>query len=586
MLEHPQFRLTCDRSRAMPPAPPPLSPAHAKLLQDGYQSQLRGQYDDAARAYRKILRAAPDQVDVAHLLGIVRARQGREQEAIGLYRQVVARKPADGKAWYNLALAHGALGEKAECVAAMERAYALDPAAPLAPNILLPARRNVWDWRDHAALLASVRRMALGEGPPVLPFLALYLDDPALHLAAARRTVEAEKMPARPLAFDHAARRTASGPIRVAYVSADYRMHPTTHLIHQLFRRHDRGRFEVTAISLGPDDGSRHRRDVEAAADRFLDRADAPPEAIAREVAELGIDVLVDLMGHTQGERLSLFAHRPAPVQVTYLGYPSTTGAPFMDYILADANVLPFADAALFSEKIVHLPDTYQPNDPAPPVAARPSRAEAGLPESGVVFCAFNTAPKLDPDTFSAHMRILSAVPGSVLWLLEGREGGADNLRREAAARGVDPARLVFAGIVPLEQHLARVALADLFLDTFPYTAHTTASDALRMGVPVVTRRGRSFASRVAASLLTLMDASDLVTETPAAFEAKAVALARDPAALAEVRARIAAARTGSPLYDLDRFTGHIERAFEAMTARFRAGLPPAPFAVDRLPSG
>jgi len=567
-----------------PGAPPPLPTALARLLQDGYQHQLREQYEEAARLYRKILKVVPDHADVLHLLGIVRARQGREPEAVELYRKALARRPGDAKAWYNLALAHGALEQKDACVVAMERAFALDPTLPLAANVLFPARRGAWNWRDHAALLAAVRRSAMGEGAPVLPFLALYLDEPGLHLSAARRMVAAEKMPRQPLAFDHSARRAASGPIRLAYLSADFRNHATTHLISRLLARHDRSRFEVTAVSIGPDDGSAHRRAVEGAVDHFLDLEKAGAEDIAREVAALGVDILVDLMGHTMGERMAVFAHRPAPVQVGYLGYPSTSGAPFFDYVIADPGVLPFSEAPFFSEKIVHLPDTYQPNDPDLPVGPRPSRADAGLPEDGFVFCAFNGAAKLDPDTFSAHMRILSAVPGSVLWMLEGRKDGPDNLRREAAARGIDPARLVFAGMAPLADHLARVALADLFLDTFPYTAHTTASDALRMGVPIVTRAGRSFASRVAASLMAQMDCADLVTTDPAAFEARAIGLARDPAALAAARARIAAARATSPLFDIDRYARHLERAFEAMAGRFRAGLPPEAFAVEPLP--
>lgn len=564
--------------------PPPLPPALARLLQDGYQLQLREQYEAAARAYRKILKAAPEQTEVVHLLGIVRARQGREAEAITLYRQVVARRPADAKAWYNLALAHGALGQEADCIAAMDRAYALDKSLPLAANVLFPARRARWDWRDHAALLAGLRAGAMGQSAPTLPFLVLSLDEPGLHLAAARRMVAAEKTPARPLVFDHAARRAATGPIRLAYLSADFRTHATTHLVGRLLARHDRARFEVTAISIGPDDGSPQRRAVEAAADRFLDREKASPQAIAQEVAELGIDIFIDLMGHTKGERMATFAHRPAPVQVSYLGYPSTSGAPYFDYVVADAAVLPFADAGFFSEQIVHLPDTYQPNDPDPAIGPLPTRAACGLPDEGVVFCCFNGPEKLDPDTFSAFMRIVAAVPGSVLWMLAGREGGPDNLRREAAARGVDPARLVFAPIAAHADHLARLARADLFLDTFPYTAHTTASDALRMGVPLVTRTGRSFASRVAASLMAQMGLADLATADAAAFEATAIALARDPQALAGARARLAAARAVSPLYDTDRYARHLERAYEEMIARYRAGAPPAAFAVASLP--
>ncbi|MFG1351888.1 tetratricopeptide repeat protein [Xanthobacter autotrophicus] len=570
----------------MPTTPPPLSPALQKLLYDGYQHQLRGQYDDAARHYRKILRAAPDQMDVVHLLGIVRARQSREAEAIELYKKVLARRPDDAKAWHNLSLAYGALEQAADSLAAMDRAFDLDPSLPLAANLLLPARRAIWDWRGHDRLYDSLKRGAVLPDVPALPFATLYADDPALHLATARRKVAEEKMPARPRVFDHSARRTASGPIRIAYLSADFRTHATTFLISKLLARHDRSRFEVTAISVSFNDGSPQRQSIIDAVDHFLDREKASPSAIAEEVAALGIDVFVDLMGHTSGECLAAFADHPAPVQVNFLGYPGTSGAPFMDYVIADPVVVPFADAAYFTEKIVHLPDCYQPNDPDLPVGERPTRADCGLPDDAFVFCAFNSAWKLDPEVFSAYTRILKAVPGSVLWVLESRENSADNLRREAEARGLDPARLVFAPMVPLKDHFARLPLADLFLDTFPYTAHTTASDMLRMGLPMVTRTGRSFASRVAASIMTQMNLADFVTTDVDGFVAKAVALAHDPAALAEARARLAAARATSPLFDIDRYARHMERAFETMVARFRAGLSPEAFAVEPLPRG
>ncbi|MFG1247568.1 O-linked N-acetylglucosamine transferase, SPINDLY family protein [Xanthobacter flavus] len=563
--------------------PPPLPPALAKLLYDGYQHQLRGQYEDAARAYRKILKTAPDHADVIQLLGICRARQGRELEAIELYRKALTRRPDDAKLHYNLALAYGALKREAEEVAAMGEAFARDPSLPLAANVLFPARRGTCDWRGHDRLLENLRLGAIGQSAPSIPFLTLYLDDPAMHLAGARRWVEAEKQPARPLVFDHAARRAATGPIRVAYVSADFRIHPTTHLIAGLLERHDRSRFEITAVSIGPDDGSPERARVKGAVDRFVDVEKASTEDIARQIAGLGIDIAVDLMGHTQGERMALFAHRPAPVQVGFLGYPGTSGASFFDYVIGDPVVLPFSDAPFYSEKIVQLPHCYQPNDPDLPVAEPPGRAACGLPEDAFVFVSFNAAWKLDPDTFSSFARILAAVPGSVLWLLEGRAGTDDNLRREAARRGLDPSRLVFAPRVPLKEHLARIGHADLFLDTFPYTAHTTASDALRRGVPIVTRTGRSFASRVADSLMRQVGLGDLATTTPAAFEALAVSLARDPSALAEVRARLQAGLPASPLFAVDLYARHIESAYETMAARMRAGVAPEAFAVAAL---
>ena len=279
-------------------------------------------------------------------------------------------------------------------------------------------------------------------------------------------------------------------------------------------------------------------------------------------------------MGHTNGNRLEIFAARAAPVQVSYLGYPGTSGADFMDYVIADPFVLPLEDARFFSEKVVQLPDTYQPNDPTLAPATRPGRAECGLPDTGFVFCAFNNTRKLDPATFALWLRLLMEVPGSVLWLLAGEDARA-NLRREAEATGVAPDRLIFAPHRPLPEHLARMALADLFLDTFPYTAHTTASDALRVGLPLVTRTGRSFASKVAGRLMHLAGLGDLITDSPAAYEALALTLARDPERLAAIRGGLEDGAARARLFDIQRYRIQIEAAYLAMMERALAGAAP-----------
>lgn len=562
------------------PAPPVLPPDLLKLLQDGYQSQLRGQLGDAARAYRKVLQKAPDSVDALHLLAMVRGLQGLYDDAIRLYRDALKRRPEDAKLWYNLGLVCNAAGRPHEAGNAYAEAVARDPTTHEGLGLWYAARRPLCDWSDHDRLMAALRRGADPASAPAQPFDTLMLDDPALQLAVARRRMALVPVSAPAASGSLPERRP--GRLRIGYVSADFREHPTTHLLARLLERHDRARFEVVALSTGIDDGSAYRERIRGAVDQFIDCAADDLDAMAARIQAAGIDILVDLMGHTGGNRSALYARRVAPVQVSYLGYPGTTGAPEMDYVIADAAVLPPADADTFSEAAAYLPDTYQPCDPDLVLPPTPERAACGLPQEGVVFCAFNGPQKMDPETFDLWMDLLRDVPGSVLWLLAAPAAAEANLRREAQARGVLPERLVFAPRVPLAEHLARVPLADLFLDTFPYTGHTTANDMLRMGVPVVTRTGATFASRVAASLLVLMGCPDLVTTDAPSYRALALALARDPERRKALRDRLVQQRTCAPLFDLERYRAHLEAAYEAMMARALRGEPPAPFTIPR----
>jgi predicted O-linked N-acetylglucosamine transferase (SPINDLY family) len=353
--------------------------------------------------------------------------------------------------------------------------------------------------------------------------------------------------------------------IRLAYLSADFHSHPTAQLMVELFERHDRTRFEVTAIAFGPDDNSAMRRRLVAAFDRFEDVRDWSDLEIAQLLRSREIDIAVDLNGHTHEARPGIFSHRPAPVQVNYLVYPGTTGADFMDYVLGDRIVLPLDQQPFFSEKIIHLPDCYQANDATRVVPPAPTRAQAGLPEGGFVFCCFNNSWKITAPVFDTWMRFLQQVPGSVLWLLDSPAAG--NLRTAAKARGVEANRLVFAPRLPPDKHLARHQLADLFLDTLPYNAHTTCSDALWAGVPVVTCIGKAFQGRVAASLLHAIDLPELVTIRPQDYEALALDLAKNPALLKATREKLARNRSTTQLFDSDRFRKNIEAAYEAMLA-------------------
>jgi protein O-GlcNAc transferase len=324
------------------------------------------------------------------------------------------------------------------------------------------------------------------------------------------------------------------------------------------------------------------RQRLERAFDSFVHLHCMSDHEAAETIASHGIDVLVDLMGYTRNARPGILARRPAPVQVNYLGYPGTMAADFIDYILVDSFVVPGDHQRFFAEKLVHLPHCYMPRDTRREVAAAmPSREQAGLPEQGIVFCCFNNAYKITPEVFDIWMRLLRHAPGSCLWLLGGDHAAERNLRQKAVERGVDPLRLVFAPRIGLTEHLARHNHADLFLDTFPYNAHTTASDALWAGLPVLTCAGRAFASRVAGSLLHTLGLSELVTTSFAEYEALALALATDPARLAAVRTRVIENRTRAPVFDTDRFRCHIEAAYREMVRRLERGEAHRPLVIS-----
>jgi protein O-GlcNAc transferase len=371
--------------------------------------------------------------------------------------------------------------------------------------------------------------------------------------------------------------------IRIGYVSANLHEHPVAYLAAGLFERHDRSRFEVTAISLGPDRDSDLRRRLKAAFEHFIDAGSQSDQEIAELIQRREIDIVVDLNGFTSGCRPGIFARRPAPIQVNYLGYAGTMGADGFDYILADRTVIPDGQFEFYSEKVAWLPDCFMVNDDRRLISgATPTRSECGLPETAFVFCCFNNAYKIAPETFDVWMRLLAAVDDSVIWLSELNPTAMANLRREAENRGVSQERLIFAARAPaMEDHLARQRQADLFLDTLPYNAHSTASDALWAGLPVLTCLGATFAGRVAGSLLNAIGLPELVTSSLDKYEALAIKLARDPALLASIKTKLATNRDTHPLFNSARFTRHIEAAYTTMVERSRRRQPPESFAVE-----
>jgi predicted O-linked N-acetylglucosamine transferase (SPINDLY family) len=422
-----------------------------------------------------------------------------------------------------------------------------------------------------------------GDPERMMPFTLLgQIDDPSLHLRCARKfgqEVSHEKP------WTGTVRR--HDKIRIAYLSADFRDHAVAYQIAGLFESHDRSKFEVTGVSIGGGDSGDTRARLVGALDRFQDARSRSDLDVATLLNGLEIDIAVDLAGYTGSPRPGILARRPAPIQVSYLGYPGTLGSGFMDYVIADKTVLPFDQQPYYTERIVHLPECYQVNDSKRIIAGRvPERREMGLPDQGFVFCCFNHSYKITAPVFDVWMRLLKAAEGSVLWLVRDNDAAERNLRREAAERGIDPARLVFADRRPVAEHLARHRLADLFLDTLPYNAHGTASFALWAGLPIVTCQGHAFAGRVAASLLRAVGLPDLVTNDLAEYETLASRLAADATLLGEVRERLRGNRLNHPLFDTDRFSRHIESAYTTMWELWQRGEPPRSFSVEPLRCG
>jgi predicted O-linked N-acetylglucosamine transferase (SPINDLY family) len=554
--------------------------------------------DEALVCFRRALELQPDYAEAHNNLGAIFMAQGKPDDAAACFRRARELQPDYAEAHNNLGQALKDQGQLDEAAACFRRALEMKPCDAAALGSLLHTLQHVCCWEDlevlsRQAIEIVVRDAGRDAGLPMRPFTFLAL--PAIataeqQLRCARRWADrlrkTVKGLGRSLARD---RRPARGSkIAVAYLSADFHDHATAQLVAEMIEKHDRRRLAVSGYSLGPDDNSPMRRRLVEAFDHFVDIKETPFKSAAERIAADGVDILVDLKGYTKDCRTEILALRPAPIQVNYLGFPGTMGAEFIDYILVDDYVVPSDQQPFFSEKLVHLPGCYQVNPSQREISPRrPTREECGLPSEGFVFCSFNNSYKITPPMFGVWMRLLGAVPGSVLWLLEGNRVATGNLRREAEARGVAAERLVFAPRLPLPEHMARHGLADLFLDTFPVNAHTTASDALRAGLPVVTLAGQTFISRVAGSLLRTIGLPELIATSLEDYEALALRLARDPRApgapgrLADLRVRLENNRTACGLFDGRRFARNLESAYATMWEIHASGEKPRGFAVS-----
>lgn len=568
------------RSLAVNPA---YALAHFHL---GNLQRLRGDRAGAQASYIKSLQLNPQHVASLINLAWLHMQVGALDHAEAGLRRALSINPNEIMALANLGQVLIDKKKPAEAVPLFRRALKIAPGYIPALAPLVELRQWSADWQglgaDRRALMDALHGGADGISPFFLLSQPASAED---QLACARRQSRLVRQGIRQLPPVTSAARPAEGKIRLGYLSSDFYEHATAHLIAEVIERHDRERFEVIGYSFGPDDGSAMRARLKQGFDRFVDIFPRTHEQAADIIRGDGIDILVDLNGHTRRARTAILAARPAPVQVNFLGFAGSMGADFIDYIIADPVVVPTHQWDFYDEQIVHLPESYQPNDSRRPIAmTAPSRGEVGLPAEGFVFCCFNTTFKITPDVFDVWMRLLAAVPGSVLWLITGGPLADANLVKEAKARGIDEGRLVFAPRIPLQDHLARHRLADLTLDTLPYNGHMTASDALWAGVPLVTCKGERFAGRVAASLLAAVGLPELTTESLTDYEALAFKLAREPQTLADFRRKLAANRDTAPLFDATRFARHLEAAFARMHETWAAGKKPEGFAVERLP--
>ncbi len=548
----------------------------ARLLHD------TGHFNEALADYDKALATDANDARAWNGRGAVLNAQKRGRDAIISFDKAVQLKPDLADALANRAyLRWSEHGDYAGATDDLRAALAANPAQPFAAGELLHLGMHAADWTDFDAAVASITDGVRKGRRVVRPFAYQAICASPADLQACSR-IFADSI------FPNAGRPTlparSHDKIRIGYLSAEFREQATAYLMAGLYELHDRETFEIIAVDNGGGDGSEMRRRLEAAFDKVLYIAKMTDDEAAALIRGAEIDILVNLNGYFGSPRMGVFARRAAPIQVNYLGFPATLGAPYMDYLIADKVVIPADEQRFYDEKIVTLPHSYQANDRKRAIAAAvPSRAAIGLPDTAFVFCNFNQSYKITPSTFAGWMRILKAVEGSVLWLLNSKPPFAENLSREAQRHGVAPERLIFAPNLPLDRHLSRLKLADLFLDSLPYNAHTTASDALWAGVPLVTCRGTAFPGRVASSLLAAAGMPELISESAQEYEALAIRLGRDPVAIIDLKEKLANNRLTCPLFDTDLFRRHIEAAYSTMIEIAKRGEPPQAVAVGNL---
>ncbi|MFI3223307.1 MAG: tetratricopeptide repeat protein, partial [Methylococcaceae bacterium] len=537
--------------------------------------------DEALNSYDIAITLKPDYVEAYSNRGLALQDLKRFDEALGSYDCAITLKPNCAEVYSNRGNLLQQLQRLDEALDSYEHAIVLKPEIDFVVGYALQTKMQLCLWDNLPQALNELTHKVNQGEKVAIPFAVLaLLDDPALH----RKTADIYVKDRYPVShvLPKIQRYLQHAKIRIGYFSADFHNHATMHLMAEMFERHDKDHFEFFAFSFGPDTQDEWRQKVLLCFDQFIDVRFKSDREIALLARTMEIDIAIDLKGFTQDSRAGIFAERSAPIQVGYLGCPGTMAVNYMDYLVADRTLIPDDQQPYYSEKIVYLPNSYQVNISKRTVSkAILSRHEHGLPDIGFVFCCFNNNYKITPTTFAGWMRILNAVEGSVLWLFTGNNSATKNLRKEAVKLGINENRLIFAKYMPVEEHLNRIQLADLFVDTLPCNAHTTTSDALRMGLPVLTCIGHSFASRVAASLLNAVNMPELITTTQEQYEALAIELATQPEKLKTIKAKLVINIPTAPLYDTPLFTQHLESAYLTMYDRYQNGLAPEHIVVE-----
>lgn len=530
--------------------------------------------EEATNSFAKAIKIKPDYAEAHNNLGNALVNLNRREEAFESFNKAIKIDPEFAEAYNNLGNTLTAIDRRKEAIECYARAVQINPNNGEAYAQKLFQQARICDWKATDGDAATIPSLGVSD-TTVLPFAMLSLDDdPARQLIRSERY--SKKNFGQREVHGIQRRKTKPDRLSVGYFSADFHDHPGMHLMAKLFEVHDRDRFAIHAFSFGPDTEDEMRERVKNAFDEFHDVRSLSDIQTATLAREKSIDVAINRNVFTLNQRSGIFAHRAAPIQISFLGYPGTSGAPFMEYIIADKFVIPESDKEFYSEKIIYMPNTYLPTDNSREISDKPAtRSEMGLPEQGFVFCCFNNNYKITPREYDIWMRLLDKIDGSVLWLLKANKWAEENLRIEAQERGINPKRIIFAERRPSPEHLARHNLADLFLDTFNYNAHTTASDALWTGLPLVTKPGRGFVSRVAGSLLSAIGLPELITETDEEYESLAYQLASNPDKLAAIKSKLAKNRNTTPLFDTELFARHIEDAYQQAYQRYFDGKDP-----------
>ena len=532
-------------------------------------------HEAALADYDKALALNPQHVEAWSNKGVSYAELKCYEEALAHYDKAIELNPQYIEAWSNKGTALSELKHYEAAAKSFHQALVLNPELPFGKGMLLHAKMLACDWQGVDGLYQSICQNLTENKKSADPFGFQGICNDELLLQKCAEIFSNTKFPASPQ-FDFEHLKREGGKIRIGYLCGEFREQATAILMTEIWELHDKSRFEIIAFDNGWDDKSLRRKRIEAAFDEWIDISRMSDDQAAALIADKEIDILVNLNGFFGKPRQGIFAKKPAPIQVNYLGFPGTIGSAYMDYLIADNVVIPKESRQYYTEKIVHLPHCYQANDSSRKIDGRKfSKKELGLPEEGFVFCCFNNSYKILPQMFDIWMRLLRSVPGSVLWLIEDNPDATCHLQQEAQARGISAARIIFAKRVPLSEHLGRHQCADLFLDTLPYNAHTTASDALWAGLPVLTCTGTSFAGRVASSMLTVLDLPELITTSVAQYESLAYELASQPEKLQQIKTKLAKNRLPSPLFNADLMARELESAYLAMYNRFQEGLPP-----------